>query len=68
MLRAGTTAAARVKAPRPSDYLAQAAIGLAGAGVLVDPQAFVAEIRGRLDQEHDDAAGSVQFGCPRHGE
>ena len=60
MLRAGTTVAARRKAPPPTDYLAQAAIGLAAVGVLADPQAFVTEIRARLDQEQDDAASSAQ--------
>jgi hypothetical protein len=58
MLRAGTTVAARRNAPRPSYYLAQAAVGLADAGILADPQVFVTEIRARLDQEHDDAAST----------
>jgi hypothetical protein len=60
MLRADTAVAARRNAPAPSDYLAQAAFVLAGADVLVAPQAFVTEIRARLDQENDDAAGSAQ--------
>jgi hypothetical protein len=60
MLRTGTAVASRRNAPAPSENLAQAAFVLAGAGVLVDPQAFVTEIRARLDQEHDDAASSAQ--------
>ena len=60
MLRAGSAVAARRKAPPPRDYLAQAAIGLAAAGVLADPQAFVSQIRARLNQEHDETASSAQ--------
>jgi tetratricopeptide (TPR) repeat protein len=60
MLRTGTTVAARRRAHPPSDYLAQAAIGLAAAGVLADPEAFVTEIRARLNQKHEDAASSAQ--------
>jgi hypothetical protein len=60
MLRAGSAVAARRKAPPPRDYLAQAAIGLAAAGVLADPQAFVTQIRARLNLEHDETAGSEQ--------
>ena len=59
MLRAGTAVAARRNAPSPTDYLAQAAFSLAAAGVLADPQAFVTEIRARLDQEDDAAASSA---------
>jgi hypothetical protein len=55
MLRAGSAVAARKNAPVPSDYLAQAAFVLAGAGVLADPQGFVTEIRARLEQDRDDA-------------
>lgn len=54
MLRAGITVAARRNAPPPTDYLAQAAISLAAAGVLADPLAFVTEVRARLDQDQDD--------------
>jgi hypothetical protein len=53
MLRAGSAVAARRNAPPPSDYLAQAAFVLAGAGLLADPQAFVTEIRTRLEREGD---------------
>jgi tetratricopeptide (TPR) repeat protein len=60
MLRGGSAVAAQRKAPPPADYLAQAAIGLAVAGVLADPQAFVTQIRARLNQEHDEVAGSTQ--------
>ena len=60
MLRAGSAVAARRKAPSPGDYLAQAAIGFAAAGVLADPQAFVTQVRARLNQEHDEAASSAQ--------
>jgi hypothetical protein len=60
MLRAGSAVAARRKAPPPDDYLAQAACGLAAAGVLADPQAFVTQIRARLNQEHDEPASSTQ--------
>jgi hypothetical protein len=60
MLRAGCAVASRRNAPPPSDYLAQAAFVLAGAGVLVDPQAFVTEIRARLDQGHNDTENSAQ--------
>lgn len=59
MLRAGSAVAAQRKAPPPADYLAQAAIGLAGAGVLADPQALVTQIRARLNQE-DEAASSTR--------
>jgi hypothetical protein len=59
MLRAGTTVGARRKAPPPTNYLAQAAFALTAAGVLSDPEAFVTEIRSRLDQRHDDAASSA---------
>jgi Domain of unknown function (DUF4365) len=56
MLSAGSAVAAQRKAPPPGDYLAQAAFGLAAAGVLADPQAFVTQIRARLNQEHGEAA------------
>ena len=59
MLRTGSAVAARRKLS-PDDYLAQAAFGLAAAGVLADPQAFVTQIRARLDQEHDEPTGSTQ--------
>ena len=59
MLRAGTAVAGRRNAPPPTDYLAQAAFSLAAVGALADPQAFVTEIRARLDQEHDAAASSA---------
>ena len=58
MLRAGTTVAARRNAPPPTDYLVQAAFALAAASVLSDPEAFVTEIRSRLDQQQDDATSS----------
>ena len=60
MLRAGSAVAAQRNAPPPADYLAQAAIGLAAAGVLPDPEAFVAEMRARLNQKHEDTASSAQ--------
>jgi hypothetical protein len=60
MLGVGSALAAQRNAPPPADYLAQAAIGLAAAGVLADPEAFVAEIRARLNQDHEDAGTSAQ--------
>jgi hypothetical protein len=60
MLSAGSAVAAQRKAPPPGDYLAQAAFGLAAAGVLADPQAFVTQIRARLNQEHGEAASRAQ--------
>jgi tetratricopeptide (TPR) repeat protein len=51
MLRVGAAVAARRNAPPPADYLAQAAISLATAGVLTDPLAFVIEVRVCLDQD-----------------
>lgn len=58
MLRFGTTVAAQRKAHPPADYLAQAGTGLAIAGVLPDPQTFVAQIRTRLNQDPDQGATS----------
>jgi hypothetical protein len=55
MLRAGITVTARRNAPPPTDYLAQAAISLAAAGVLADPLAFVTEVRAHLDQDQGNA-------------
>jgi hypothetical protein len=52
MLRFGSTVAAQRKAHPPADYLAQAGTALAIAGVLPDPQTFVAQIRTRLNQDH----------------
>jgi hypothetical protein len=56
MLRIGSNVAARRKAHPPADYLAQAGTELAAAGVLADPQLFIAEIRSRIHEEdHNEA-------------
>ncbi len=59
MLRAGSAVATRRKAPPPSGYLVQAAIELAVAGVLTDPQAYVTQIRAHLNQDHDEDEAST---------
>lgn len=50
MLRIGSAVAARRKSHSPVGYLAQAGTELAVAGVLADPQSFVAQIRARVNQ------------------
>jgi hypothetical protein len=52
MLRFGSTVAAQRKAHPPADYLTQAGTELAIAGVLLDAQTLVAQIRSRLNQDH----------------
>jgi tetratricopeptide (TPR) repeat protein len=59
MLRAGSAVATRLHAPPPANYLAQAAIVLTIADALVDPQAFVTEIRARLNEDHDEGSGDT---------
>ena len=59
MLRAGSAVATRKKASSPSDYLVQAAIELAVAGVLTDPQVYVSQIRAHLNQDHDEDEAST---------
>ncbi len=57
MLRIGSNVAAQRKAHPPGDYLAQAGTELAAAGVLADPQSFIAEVRSRIHEEdHDEAS------------
>lgn len=65
MLRVGSAVPARKIAPPPRDYLAQAAIGLAAAGVLADPQAFVTQIRARLNQERRNCEESASLTASR---
>jgi hypothetical protein len=60
MLRIGAGVAAQRKARPPADYLAQAAAGLAVAGVLADPLPFIAEVRTHLhDEDHGQAGADV---------
>jgi hypothetical protein len=58
MLRIGSNVAARRKAHPPADYLAQAGTELAAAGVLADPQSFIAEVRSRIHEEDHNEAGT----------
>jgi hypothetical protein len=51
MLRIGSGVATQKKAHPPADYLAQAAAELAAAGVLANPQSFIAEVRSHLHEE-----------------
>jgi tetratricopeptide (TPR) repeat protein len=51
MLRIGSDVAARRKAHRPADYLAQAASELARAGLIEDVQSLIADIRSRIHEE-----------------
>ena len=60
MLRIGSGVAAQRKAHPPADYLAQAGAELAAAGVLADPQSFIAEVRFLIRQEgHNEAGGGA---------
>jgi tetratricopeptide (TPR) repeat protein len=60
MLRIGSSVAARKKAHPPADHLAQAGAELAAAGVLANPQSFIADVRGRIqDEDHGEAATST---------
>ena len=54
MLRIGSYVAIERKAHPPADYLTQAGAGLAIAGVLANPQSFVAQVRSRLHEETQD--------------
>ena len=57
MLRIGSNVAAQRKAHPPADYLAQSGTELAAAGVLADPQSFIAQVRSRIHEEdHDEAS------------
>jgi tetratricopeptide (TPR) repeat protein len=56
MLRISTNVAAQRKAHLPVHYLAQAGTELAAAGVLADPQSFIAQLRSRIHEEERDEA------------
>jgi hypothetical protein len=58
MLRIGSDVAAQRKAHSPADYLAQAGTELAVAGILTDPQSFIAQVRARLHDEADDSTNA----------
>jgi hypothetical protein len=60
MLRIGSGVATQKKAHPPADYLAQAAAELAAAGVLANPQSFIAEVRSHLHEEgHTEASAGA---------
>jgi tetratricopeptide (TPR) repeat protein len=60
MLRIGSGVATQKKAHPPADYLAQAAAELAAAGVLANPQSFIAEVRSHLHKEgHTEASAGA---------
>lgn len=58
MLRIGSNVAAQRKAHPPADYLTQAGTELASAGVLTDPESFIAEVRSRIHEEDNGGANA----------